>query len=275
MSIPPVFAALVDDAAIYPPGSLPLPAAVVAHAVHRRSSLRELVGPFVVGAGDLAAAAEAATAELFPEGLGVSVVVPGPEAVGATLESAGRCRVLALEVKLDGSRALAPQVAEIAGVDRGDVTTYVEVPRPGHPEWAELLAAVADAGMRLKFRTGGTEAAAFPSETEVAGWIRDAARASTPFKCTAGLHHAVRHTDAATEFEHHGFLNILCAAAAAAAGAEVDSLVAILGERDGRALAVPAQRALFASYGSCSVTEPYDDLATLGLLGDGVAGSEQ
>lgn len=272
MSIPTVFAALVDDAAIYPPGSLPLPAAVNAHAAHRNSALRGLVGPFVVGTGDLAAAAELATPELFPEALPVSVVVPAPEAVGPTIDLAERSRVTAkaLEVKLDRSRPLPPQIAEIAAVDRRGITTYVEVPRPDHPEWSALLAALATHGLRLKFRTGGTDAEAFPAEAELALWIRATARASMPFKCTAGLHRAVRHTDPATGFEHHGFLNILRAAAAAADGAETDALVAILSERDAKALggAVPATgRELFVSYGSCSVQEPYADLAALGLLG--------
>ncbi|MBB5916202.1 hypothetical protein BJY24_005114 [Nocardia transvalensis] len=277
MSIPTVFAALVDDAAIFPPGSLPLPEAVPAHAAHRGSPLRALVGPFVVGAGDLAAAAESATPALFPDALPVSVVVPGPEAVGATVDLAGRLRVTlaALEVKLDPARPLAEQVARIAARDRRGAITYVEAPRPGHAEWPQVLTAVAGSGLRLKFRTGGTEARAFPSEAEVAEWIAAAARTATPFKCTAGLHNAIRHTDAVTGFEHHGFLNILCAAAAAVEGATAGSLAAILAERDAHALTgaladrarTAAARTLFASYGSCSVQEPYDDLAALGLLG--------
>ncbi|WP_024802866.1 hypothetical protein [Nocardia sp. BMG51109] len=274
MSIPTVFAALVDDAAIFPPGSLPLPAAVEAHAAHRNSHLRALVGPFVVGTGALATAAELATPELFPAALPVSVVVPSPDALGETIAVAGRCRVAmeALEIKLDHSRPLAPQITEIADRDRGDATTYVEAPRPSHPEWPDVLAAIADRGLRLKFRTGGTQAEAFPAEAELTTWIGAAARRSTPFKCTAGLHNAVRHTSAATGFEHHGFLNILCAAAAAADGADGDSVASLLAERDGGVLAdalgdTAAARPLFASYGSCSIDEPYEDLAALGLLG--------
>ena len=67
------------------------------------------------------------------------------------------------------------------------------------------------AGLRLKFRTGGLTADAFPSAAELAACIDAALDRETPFKCTAGLHHAVRHTDPETGFEHHGFLNVLLA----------------------------------------------------------------
>ncbi|WP_067893033.1 hypothetical protein [Nocardia vaccinii] len=277
MSIPNVFAALVDDAAIFPPGSLPLPEAVIAHAAHRKSRLRALAGPFVLGTGDLATAARLATPDLFPEPLPVSIVVPTPDALAETIENAGEHRVAvrALEVKLDRSRPLTPQVTAIANHDRRGITTYVEVPRPTHPEWTEVLAAIATNGLRLKFRTGGTQAEAFPDETGLATWIADAARSSTPFKCTAGLHNAIRHTDAETGFEHHGFLNVLCAASAALGGAETDSLAKILAERNAAALAgalgdtaETTARTLFISYGSCSIEEPYEDLAALDLLDD-------
>jgi hypothetical protein len=94
-----------------------------------------------------------------------------------------------------------------------------------------------------------------------------------PFKCTAGLHHAVRHDDPATGFAHHGFLNVLLATQALLAGGSVDDAAHLLDERDGDALAARATdevlasaRRWFTSFGSCSVTEPLEDLHSLGLL---------
>ena len=55
---------------------------------------------------------------------------------------------------------------------------------------------VAARSCRLKFRTGGVTADAFPTEAEVAAWIAAALDRELPFKCTAGLHNAVRHRDA-------------------------------------------------------------------------------
>jgi hypothetical protein len=80
--------------------------------------------------------------------------------------------------------------------------------------------------------------------------------AGVPFKCTAGLHHAMRRGD------EHGFLNILAATTAPNAGLEE-----VLAEEDPAALDLDApDRSLFTSFGSCSWREPVDDLEALGLL---------
>jgi len=80
--------------------------------------------------------------------------------------------------------------------------------------------------------------------------------AGVPFKCTAGLHHAVRRG------EEHGFLNVLAATTAPPGG-----IGAVLAEEDAAALDVAgADRKLFVGFGSCSWKEPVDDLVALGLL---------
>jgi hypothetical protein len=165
--------------------------------------------------------------------------------------------------------AAVGQVAEARDRLGLDVPVYVELPRGGEPRAS--YDALAAQGLRLKLRTGGTTADAFPDEVELATAIVTAVRTGVPFKCTAGLHNAVRHRDPETGFEHHGFLNVLAATADAQAGAGVDVVAARLGERDGAALAAVATnghdpRAAFLSYGSCSVTEPADDLHELGVL---------
>ena len=100
----------------------------------------------------------------------------------------------------------------------------------------------------------------------IATWIRDAVARSVPFKCTAGLHQAVRHTDATTGFEHHGYLNILLATARALSGADAAEVEAVVAQRDAQALAeevarssdrvMTSARDAFTSYGSCSILEP-------------------
>jgi hypothetical protein len=96
-----------------------------------------------------------------------------------------------------------------------------------------------------------------------------------PFKCTAGLHRAVRHRDAATGFEHHGFLNVLLAAATADHLA-VDVIASVLDATDSATIltglgslgadGIALARRRFVSFGTCSVTEPVDDLVALRLL---------
>lgn len=278
MSIPLAFRHLVDDAAVFPPGLAPLPRAVAEHAVHLASDHAGLIGPFVVASTALEELAALAEPALFPDGLRVSLVA-GAAAVPAALTAlgaTGRLVLAALEVRPGPDRPVAGQIDELAALDPPG-TVYVEVPRPGDPEWGASLAAVARHGFRLKFRTGGTEAAAFPTEDELAAWIHAAVAAGTPFKCTAGLHHAVRHTAPATGFEHHGYLNVLLATARARAGEGLPAVRSALAARDPQALAAAvtalpeegaaAARTAFTSYGSCSVLEPLQDLGALGLLG--------
>lgn len=276
-TIPVTFRALVDDAAIFPPGLAPLPDAVVAHADHLDSTHRELVGLFIVGADSLVELTELTTPDRYPHGLDVSVVVPSPDAVrdaARTVERAEHVVLGGLEVKLVPDAPYPPQIEAIAADAPAGVSTYVEAPRPGHVEWPVVVTVVARHGLRLKFRTGGTESDAFPSDADVATWVHDAVAHGVPFKCTAGLHHAIRHTGAETGFEHHGYLNILLASARAVAGATLPELTAVVGERSASVVAdaisadpaVADARQWFTSYGSCSILEPLEDLRSLGLI---------
>jgi hypothetical protein len=153
-----------------------------------------------------------------------------------------------------------------------DVTVHVELPQgPTTHGWLAAADEVASAELRLKYRTGGVDADLFPTVDDLASWIDAALDRETPFKCTAGLHHAVRHTDPETGFTHHGFLNVLAATRTALDGGDVR---AVLDEQDGAALvaALPdvdtltRTRRWFTSFGSCSVREPLDDLIALGLV---------
>jgi len=166
----------------------------------------------------------------------------------------------------------------------GGVTTpqgYAEVSlrqRP-HEVLADLDAVAATAvepKPRVKFRTGGTTAEAFPSDAEFALGIVGATRRGLPFKLTAGLHDPARHRDPVTGFEHHGLLNVLLAADAALRGAEVEEVRAVLANRDEAGLAaavrdLPEDRARevrrqVLSVGTCSIDECVDGLTRVGVL---------
>ncbi len=133
------------------------------------------------------------------------------------------------------------------------------------------------AGLRgAKVRCGGARAELFPSPEELATFVCACFEHGVPFKATAGLHGAVRHRDDQTGFVHHGFLNLVLAAARAAAGTPVDQVAEVLASTDGPALAdearavsgreLAAARLLFRAYGSCSTSEPVEEAAALGLL---------
>lgn len=270
MSIPSAYRHLVDDAAIFPPGLAPLEEAVPAHARHLASDHAELVGPFVVDAARLPRLRGLVTGD---ERLAVSLVVPAADLRSVLADVPAGVDVVALEVRLDPDVGLVPQLDLLP--DGNGVAVVVEVPRPGHAQWPEIAQALAERGLRAKLRTGGTEAEAFPGDDEVATWIRDLVALDVPFKCTAGLHRAVRHRDASTGFEHHGYLNVLLATVRARGGADLAAVRAALAEQDPAVVvadlaasgtAVEDARSSFTSYGSCSITEPLDDLTDLGLL---------
>ncbi|MFC9224477.1 hypothetical protein ACFT8W_27770 [Streptomyces hygroscopicus] len=275
--IPPLLAGLCDDAALFPPGSLPLEEAVPAHVAHTRGAHAPLVGPFVLAAEHIGRLA-GLTAELPPGSFDLSPTVPLPGVRNAVTAAARipAVRLVGLEVTVpDGvaAEAVVPALADALGAppDRSDaVTVYVEVPRDARR--APLLAALGASGYLAKFRTGGVRADLYPDEAELAAAILAAVRAGVAYKATAGLHHALRNTDPETGFEQHGFLNLLTATGAALEGAGADQLAALLADRDeGRVAArvralPPGVRDCFRSFGTCSIAEPAIELVRLGIL---------
>ncbi|GAA3928881.1 hypothetical protein [Actinoplanes auranticolor] len=272
MTAPPrLFLGLLDDAAIFPPGNVPLPEAVRAHRDRRSSPTAPLLGPFICA---LPRWAELATALTAGSPLPVSLTLPGgvadiPAAV-ARAQDEPRVELVALEVP-----ASAAGLSElVTAVDRHvppAVRTYVELP------WADVTAAtvatLVAAGLRLKIRTGGAVPAAFPGERQLAAVLDTAVRGGLAFKLTAGLHDPVRHRDPTTGFEHHGYLNVLLATGHALRGADVAEALA---DQDGVRVATAIAglddplagriRQHFISFGTCSITEPVDGLLRHGLL---------
>lgn len=272
-TVPSFLSSLVDDAAIFPPGNLALPAAVQAHRAHRTSAYAALVGPFVVSDIRLPDLLEELSDETEP--FAVTVVVTGgagaiePAVRWAT--NSGLLDVRSLETPLRAEDDLARNAMRVVAAleqvrdDLGQVPVYVEPPRvQGEPThgWLTALDELASAELRLKFRTGGVEEDMFPTSRELAASIDAALDRELPFKCTAGLHHAVR------TGHQHGFLNVLAATAAAFDGASRDEVVARLDTTQAKINtdAFTSARRWFTSFGCCSVEDPLEDLVELGVV---------
>ncbi len=261
---------LVDDAAVFPPGDAPLPDAVESFVSRRDAWYADLVGSFVVTDRQVPEVGE-------PLPLAI-VITGGAGAIEGPLRLASRGGhdVAGVEIALRDLDDLAGNAQRVATATEAcgllPEQVYVELPHvPDSGSWLRAADAVAEAGLRLKFRTGGLEEHLFPASHALARWIDAALDRETPFKCTAGLHNAVRHTGA-DGFEHHGFLNVLVATVRAFDGASTEEVVALLDDRDADSVAAAARdealaraRRWFTSFGSCSVTEPLDDLLALGL----------
>jgi hypothetical protein len=225
---------LIDHAPLFPPASLPLEEALQDHRRALASDESWLVARFVCPASRLD--------EIEGDPLRLSVVVDvRPERLDE--------RVEAVEGPGDPTDLvrLAPEA-------------YVEI------QSASQVAEVASAGARAKIRCGPE----FPPVEALAAFVSACRAAGVVFKATAGLHHAVRSGG------QHGFLNLLAATifgdeerALAEVDREAFRLDGSFGWRDrcaGPEEIFRARRELFASIGSCSFTEPVEELRALGFL---------
>jgi hypothetical protein len=247
-------------------------AAVPGHRQLRAGPHADLVGPFLCPASRLAELRAELQREDLLE-LGVIVDTGIDEVVNAVAGVAAddRLQLVMVEVPVPQGTDLAAGAARVLPQAPPEVRLYVELPRS--VGWQGALDVLAAAGQGAKLRTGGLRADLFPTDEELAAFIGACVERAVPFKCTAGLHHAVRHTDPVSGFRHHGFLNIVVATARAVAGSSVrEALAEARPDRlaaEAAAIDPPlaaATRAHFVSYGSCSIDEPVCDLRLLGLL---------
>lgn len=267
-----LFDGLFDDAALFPPGNSPMGAAVPAHRA-LQARLAPIVGPFVLPAARL----DELLAHLDGEPIRISLITPAGDLRAATSRVAADPRLTLAAVELpvvDRGVAAAEALRILDQVLPADVPAAVEVPRTGARD--EVLDVLAGSRYRAKLRTGGLRTELFPSVAEFADALAACVRRGIAVKCTAGLHHAVRHTDPATGFAHHGFLNVLAAAEALSDGASTEAVTRVLGESDPTVVVgqvrswndehVARARATFTSFGTCNIIEPVDDVVRLGLL---------
>lgn len=275
MSTSPLLAQLLDDAAVFPPGNATLPDAVRSHREYRATWFSELVGPLLVPASQI----KELGALLEPgETIGVGVIADGI-ALADLFRPLGPDTVEVKQVEAPVARRgedpqpTLRQMIEL--VETHSVKGFAEIPLAwGLLAALDTLVEARRAGVPIaaKFRTGGLAAELFPTPMELAAVICACAERQLSFKLTAGLHHAIRHTDPETGFTHHGFLNILAATCLASTGTEVAEVSGILGSTQPLTLIEALRpfrsspRPYWLGFGTCSVVEPVADLQQLGLV---------
>lgn len=297
-SIRTLLEGMIDYAGLFAPAQLEMGPAVQNYSRYRAGDCAWALGRFVVPSSRLdefeGAAAALLPVERDAAPWPVSLLGSADRAHDAELifafnerhahASAGRAVIDTLEVKAADTDGLEEAIRSAPA----GVTTYIEIPIAGDP--SDLVAAIANHGARAKVRTGGVTPDAFPSTRDLARFIRLAADQGVPFKATAGLHHPIRASHRLTYAPDsprgmmYGFLNVFLAAAFAQAGLSISELELLLEETDADSIAFDARgvtwhrlyadldaitrlRARVAvSFGSCSFTEPIDELRALGLL---------
>jgi len=203
------------------------------------------------------------------------------------------------EVRLPeaGGAAVAVEKAWRSLTENGSiaVTPYFEVSLLGdwRPRLPAAAAAIRDATrtaggdhrLGLKIRCGGLDAAAIPEPMAVAAAIATCRATGVPLKATQGLHHPFRHTDETLGAVVHGFLNLFTASVMAHVhDLPVRRLTEIIADTDPQSFVVEADRlawrdleasavevaaarsGLLTTFGSCSFSEPRDDLQALDII---------
>lgn len=267
-----MFHGFLDDAAVFPPGLAPLEVAVREHLRRAENQTTDaFIGPLILSLDKIEEAARLAGE--YP--LELSIVSSAADLTQLSTmlnhlrENHPRVTVAALEVKT--GEAPTEDIVRIADFRENDHSAEVFVELSYPAVTAENLRALAQAGLSLKFRTGGIRRELFPTPDQVIEVIEKASDHGLRFKLTAGLHRAMRYVDPETGFPHFGFLNIAAATAALNEKASAEQALTLLNSDDPEPVirvlgAGDHWREQFASFGTCSVAEPADTLAELGLL---------
>lgn len=190
---------------------------------------------------------------------------------------------------------IVTRAAEI--LNKNGITVFFEAPfdtaqgKPFGEGWegrvqklTRALRKVKDKHVGFKLRTGGVTSEAFPSTEQIAWAITEVREAGVPMKCTAGLHHPLRHFNSSVNTKMHGFLNVFGAGVLAFAnGISQAQIQSILEEEspasfifdeagfEWKGLRVATSeivraRQSITSFGSCSFDEPREDLQNIHLL---------
>jgi hypothetical protein len=257
---------LIDYAGMYPPESLALEEAVARYHSHHAGPFEFILGVFLCPTSQLGAL----EAVLDGDRISVGTVLDLPlgEAIAAIADSRLDIgQIEARDPELGDRLDELPPSASL-WLEAASTRVLDTIPEGGNPR------------IGLKVRCGGASAEDFPSPATLSGVLETAFAAGLPLKATAGLHHPWRHLWPELGVWRHGFLNLLAAAAILVEGGDRDDAETMLsatgGRFDGTMLqvehrefdsnALAEARRFFRSYGSCSLSEPIDDLVAMGAL---------
>ncbi len=295
---------IIDYAGLYPPASLPLEEAFANFVLYQQAEEAWMLSRFIIPAkrleelprfyGSLAFSIlgrGGKDAIEFLENLKLDIEdvrtfreMHGADAVADMFEVALPASVLE---DIVSAHDLVNSAADVLNMN--GLTVFFEAPfGEGWQMRAEKLVRVLrkfkDRHIGFKLRTGGVTADTFPSTEQVAWAIASARDAGVPMKCTAGLHHPVRHFDESVQTKMHGFLNVFGAGVLAVVNnLSVEQIQTILEDEDPASfvfddtgfvwknLRVVTSEVLHArqqivSFGSCSFDEPREDLRSMGFL---------
>jgi hypothetical protein len=293
---------IVDYAGVYPPAAMAMPAAVRNYAHYRASGAGWMLGRFVCPAAALEEFSRLAD-PLLPRDAGAipwrltavsSGDVPADMERIAAFNARHRVCFEECGALVDAFEARASTADELGTLDAAvprDLNTFVEIPLAAADTLIPEIGAI---GRRAKLRAGGVTTEAFPTPAALIAFLARCIEHGVVAKATAGLHHPLRgayrltYAPDAPSGMMYGFLNVFLAAALLAQDGEHHEALALLQESNPEHLAIgeygvtwrgPLQvvtvdRAalqrvrdrVLVSFGSCSFTEPVDEIRAMGWL---------
>jgi hypothetical protein len=285
----------IDYAGLFPPAGLDMDAAVDQYHRYGAGEASWALGRFILPASRLTQFEQAAVARLpdssaQPWLLSVLTGTEPAAELNQVVEfnrrqaESGAARIDTIEARASSADA----IQETMHLIPSELQAYFEIPIDRDP--TALIAAIGREGARAKVRTGGVTRDGFPATADLLRFLQACRSAGVPFKATAGLHHPLRaeyrltyepDSPTGTMF---GFLNLFLATAFLAGGMDNARVAQVLEEtspaafdfdrrgvswrnhRVGQDVLAGARKDLVISFGSCSFTEPIEELQALNLL---------
>jgi hypothetical protein len=294
---------LIDFAGLFPPAGLSMPETVQRFADYQHRSDKWALARLVVPTARLA------EFELTLGALGASARAGARWPIAALASNdlaADRVAITAFNARNSGRAQVESfelRVASVADIDTagerlgGDLEVYCELPLSA--DLPSLVAATKRIGARAKIRMGGVKPVDFPAPEAVLAFLTSCAAERLACKATAGLHHPVRgpaplsYEPGSGRTTMYGYINLILAAAVLWHRRPEAEAYELLRLPERSKLTIDEQEICWAgikvsadeidttrrhfmlAIGSCSFTEPMDELAPLLLRGGELAGADQ
>jgi len=324
---------LIDYAGLFPPANLPLNEAIDDYIKHLKGENSWMLGRFIIPVtklNDLDV-----FVALFDDigGLKLSVLGSGGNSDDEYLNNIdqdivkindyrkkhkGKVKIDVYECKLPSNSPSKRTMKSVTNLlNENNLSHYHEFPKlpevginysteEDESSWDEDIAPTVKMisgfdGAGIKLRCGGIVKEAFPSVEQVAAMIQTCALTGISMKCTAGLHHPIRHFADEYDAHMHGFINTFGAGAFTSKFPEPRNseekfrmfilLSHMVGEQEANNFGFTDNKMIWKvgddretvfefdvetigncrkkrmiSYGSCSFQEPIDDLKQLGWM---------
>ena len=299
---------VVDYAGLFPPAALPLPAVIKNYEEYVPSENNWMLARLILPAGRLSEFAtlyqELFPNGLSQDAWLISALIPAANAPDDGLAKAlqqiaqfnAECEFAKVDT-VEGKLAQSDLIQTTCTMIPAGLQAFLEVPwQDPNDTIGKLAAYLTDSGRAntfAKIRTGSVTEDLIPSSERVANFIHACAAVELGMKATAGLHHPLRgrypltYQSAAEVGTMHGFMNVFLACCFAnEKGWSQQPLQELLEDSNAQNFSCDetgisykdqrvdleeiqsTRRRFVVSFGSCSFTEPLQDLVALGWLAD-------